>query len=510
LLRVDTRAQGGRAVAATTGTEIRNVTGPLDYAFRTWTVVQDPDVFPEVGPLRGITAVPDSFEGEFVAASMNLQRLFDTKDDARTTDPVVTDAALSVRVEKIARAIRDVLKRPDIIAVQEAENLDVLRAVALAAGGYDAHLLEGNDLGGIDVGFLTRRDRVEVQSVGQEGRDIRQGNGFLWDRPPLVLHATVLGVPLTAIAVHLRSLLDAEDATVAAKRRGQAEGLRDIVRQRVSAGEQVMVLGDFNMFEDDPLMAVIRSGGPLTNLTDTLPPHENYSYVHDGIAQTLDHILLSAGLRERLNHTQFARINADYPAAWHGDLARAERYSDHDIPVVYLDQQPFTILSAAGVSNAATFLGGSIAPGELVSIFGRWRAQSQPWVFFNDQLVRAFYGDANQVNVHVPANLQPGTVALIRVESGGRITNTVRVPVAAAAPGIFGIRGDVLPGNTIEIYATGARPESVLVLIGGRPAEVLYAGEQGGLLQVNVRVPTGVTTDNTTVVLAAGDAVAVR
>jgi uncharacterized protein (TIGR03437 family) len=131
-------------------------------------------------------------------------------------------------------------------------------------------------------------------------------------------------------------------------------------------------------------------------------------------------------------------------------------------------------------------------------------------VFFNDRLVRAFFGNDTQVNVRVPEDLQPGTVALMRVESGGRITNTVRVPVAAAAPGIFAVRGDVSPGNAVEIYATGARPEGISVLIGGRPAEILYAGEQGGVLQVNARVPQGIPESGARVVLASGDAVAVR
>lgn len=532
-IRVDSRAQGGPALDVTTGTEIRNVTGPLDYAFRTYTVAQDADTRIEAGPMRGLTAVPDAAAAEFVVASMNLERLFDTKDDPGTSDPVVTQAALTARVEKIARVIRDVLKSPDLIAVEEAENIDVLREVALAAGGYDAHLLEGNDIGGIDVGFLAKRGRVQVESVVQAEREIRQGGGFLWDRPPLMARVSVGGIGFTAVAVHLRSLLDSEDATVIAKRRAQAEHLRDLVRARVTAGEQVLVLGDFNTFQFDSLMDIIRSGGPLQILTDTLPPHENYSYVLDGVAQTLDHILLSQGLQPRLVRTQYVRINADFPAASRGDLARVERYSDHDVPVAVLSLAPEPLqLTPLGVTNAATYLTGSVAPLELVSIFGRGFG-SGARVFFDGIPATTLFSSAGQVNAVVPAGLQPRTTTAIRVETDGRAANTVIVPVSSAAPGIFVTsrdggrnQGAILNqdssvngpanaaprGSIIQIFATGASPASsrVMVTIGGRRAEILYAGEAPGMatgaLQINARVPVDAAPGDAAIVLYAGDA----
>jgi uncharacterized protein (TIGR03437 family) len=529
MLRVDSRAQGGPAVDVTAGTAVRNVSGPLDYAFRTWTVAQDMDTPVEVGPLRGVVTAHTPLQPEFVVASMNLERLFDTTDDPGTSDPVVTEPALTARVEKIARVIRDVLRMPDIIAVQEAENIDVLRAVATAAGGYDAHLLEGNDIGGIDTGFLTRRGRAAVQSLTQEGRNIRQGGGFLWDRPPLIARMSVQGVEFTAIAVHLRSLLDADDPAVAAKRRAQAEGLRDLVRARATAGEQVLVLGDFNMYQFDPLMDTIRSGGPLTLLTDTLPPHENYSYVFDGVSQTLDHILLSAGLRRRLVRTEYIRINADFPAGWRGDLARVERYSDHDVPVVYMSLVPDLLqISPASVTNAATFLSGSVAPGELLTIFGRGFGPDSR-VSFDGLPVTPYYAGSSQVNVIAPVRLQARSSTTIRIATGDAMTNSVVVPVARASPGIFvisreagrnqgailnedsSVNGPANPavhGSVIQIFATGVVADrgSVAVRIGGRPAEVLFAGQAPGLLagviQLNARVPEDAAPGDVTIVLS--------
>ena len=95
-----------------------------------------------------------------------MLRVFDTVNDPGY-DPVLTPTAYSNRLAKASRVIRDMMQMPDIIGVQEVEKLAVLQDIAarvnsdaVAAGGtdppYAAYLEEGNDVGGIDVGFLVR------------------------------------------------------------------------------------------------------------------------------------------------------------------------------------------------------------------------------------------------------------------------------------------------------------------------------------------------------------------
>ncbi|HYO80266.1 MAG TPA: lamin tail domain-containing protein [Bryobacteraceae bacterium] len=540
LLRVDTRAQGGPALNVSSGATVSNLLGPLDFAFRTYTVAQDPLL--TAISAGGRTPEPARFPNarEFVVASMNLQRLFDTRDDPGTSDPVLTPAAVENKVAKIAATIRTLLHSPDIIGVQEAENAEVLRAVARAAGEYDEYLREGNDIGGIDVGLLVKRGRVQVVDITQEGTELMSGSGRLWDRPPLVARLRVEGAPITAIVVHLRSLIDAEDPVVAAKRRGQAEFLRALVARRTSAGEEVFVLGDFNNYQFDELMTLIRSGGDLTNLTDILPPGENYSYVHDGVTQTLDHILVGPGARSRVTAAQFVRVNADYADIRRNEPARPERYADHDVPLGYFSLSPETLqVVAAGITNAATFLSGPVAPLEIITIFGRaFAADSR--VLFDGQFAEMVYAAAGQVSAVVPAQLQFRGATAVQVETAGVRTPAVEVPVVPAVPGIFVIareggrnQGAVLnqdssvngPGNpaprgsVVQIFATGggmpgtssgamqlAAPAAVL--INGRRAEVQYAGPAPGLitgaLQVNVRVPEDIGAGDAELVIAVG------
>src|SRR5262249_54905914 len=136
------------------------------------------------------------------------------------------------RLNKASLLIRTILNMPDIIGVEEMENLSTLQAVAdkiqqdagAAQPIYAAYLAEGNDPGGIDVGFLVKVSRIAVTDVTQYGKTITftQPDGTaatLNDRPPLVLTASIktsgkeLPLPLTVIVNHLRSLNGIDDET---------------------------------------------------------------------------------------------------------------------------------------------------------------------------------------------------------------------------------------------------------------------------------------------------------
>jgi predicted extracellular nuclease len=87
-------------------------------------------------------------------------------------EPILTATAYANRLNKASLAIRNVLRSPDVIGMVEIENLTVLQTLAtkvntdaVAAGqpnpNYVAYLVEGNDIGGIDVGFLVKSGKSE-------------------------------------------------------------------------------------------------------------------------------------------------------------------------------------------------------------------------------------------------------------------------------------------------------------------------------------------------------------
>ncbi|MFN7923843.1 MAG: lamin tail domain-containing protein [Bryobacteraceae bacterium] len=414
---------------------------------------------------------PVSSPGDFTFASMNLRRFFDTVDDPNSGDIVVTQDAFDRRVAQVAAAISGPLQSPDVIAVEECESLAGLSAIAMRVGGYRAFLEEGNDPGGIDVGFLVKTSRVTVESVTQEGKTATYttpagGTATLHDRPPLVLQATIGGFRFRAIAVHMRSLLNADTPEVQAKRRAQAQAVGEFARRHQAANpsDGLIVLGDFNSFAFDAgLVDVVgiiqRTVTPaLENLSPSLSLEEGYTFIEQGVAQTLDHALVNPALRQRWSRYRVAHLNAGFaePA-----------YSDHDplLASFFLDPAASRI-SAAGIVNAAGYRTGPVAPGEIVGIFGRDIAPGTPVTIAGAPVqANSYPGFALAV---VPAGLSGE--AAIRVGD----SNEVRVPVADAAPAIFAATRN---GEFIDLYVNGVDPAETSVWIGIHRAETVTTAD---------------------------------
>ncbi len=387
-LRLDSDALVGAAkLDVTSGATLTNVTGVLDYAFRCYTILPLPGNQTQASLVGNISAtpVPEATTDEFTVASFNLERFFDTTDDPGVTDVALTPDGFARRLQKASLAIRNVLRLPDIIGVEEMENLTTLQTLAskintdaVAAGNSDpkyvAYLEEGNDPGGIDVGFLIKSTRVTVVTVTQEGKDttfVNPANNqseTLNDRPPLLLRALVQApnrarFALTVIVNHLRSLNSIEDPTsgnrVRHKRRAQAEYLATLIqtRQAADATERILSIGDYNAFQfSDGLVDVVGTikGTPvaatqvvlasadlvnpdLTDLIDLVPAPQRYSYSFNGNAQAIDHELVNAPLLRHFSKLIYARTNADFPAIYRNDSTRPERLSDHDPAVAYFN-----------------------------------------------------------------------------------------------------------------------------------------------------------------------------
>lgn len=403
-LRVDSNGQdvfsGTQTTEVTTGAGVTNITGVLDYASRAYTILPDLGGQGAVTGNRTFSAVNARAPLQFTVATSNLERFFDTVDDDGISDVAVDSTAFTNRLGKVALQIRDVMRLPDIIGVEEVENIGVLTAIAnrvnADSGGavnYVAYLFEGNDPGGIDDGFVVNANRVLVREIYQEGKDtkyINPNNGqpeTLNDRPPTVLKATIVepnSVPrdITVIANHLRSLNgveDVNDSRVRVKRLRQAEYLGQLIEtlQSGPAAEAVLAVGDFNAFEfsdgyvdvigtikGTPVPAnqvVVASGAvpnvgmPLVDLIEADGTANRYSYVFDGSAQSLDHVLASQVAANMFDHIEWGHSNADFPESLRGDFTRPERLSDHDPVVAYFRLTAQTTTTLTALPNPAPF-----------------------------------------------------------------------------------------------------------------------------------------------------------
>ncbi|HYP06348.1 MAG TPA: SBBP repeat-containing protein [Bryobacteraceae bacterium] len=209
------------------------------------------------------------------------------------------------------------------------------------------------------------------------------------------------------------------------------------------------------------------------------------------------------------------------------------------------------VVLPAGIVNAASNQADVIAPGEILLVYGTGFGPAQMAngtlvngalatsaggvrVLFDDLPAPVLYAKQNQVAVIVPYGVAGRSSVAMQLEWEGQRTTPIRLTVGGAAPGLFtadssgtgqasAINQDGTPnsasnpapaGSVVSLYATGEgllsppgaegrivtteRPVlPVNVLINGIPVTPEFAGGSPGsfvgLLQVNVRIPAGVS-----------------
>jgi predicted extracellular nuclease len=329
--------------------------------------------------------------------SQNMLRFFDDVanspgiDDCANTNPGSSDVcptteAFDIRLAKMSLQVRTVLRAPAVLAVEEMENIDALTSLANRIHAddpsltYTPYLVEGNDIGGIDVGFLVRGD-VAVNAVTQLGKNTMTVDGcgtnppcLLNDRPPLLLDAAFGGHRFAVLAVHNRSLSGIDDPSdgprIRAKRLEQAQYVGAIVQSwqtggafalpdgdvvpNADASVPLVVVGDYNAFQYtdgyvdvvgeiagtavetentdweapvvSPKMTQKCKASAIGSADEILP----YSFSFDGYVQELDHALFTS-ITQCVGLSR-AHGNADVPEGGSeaSDPTTAARSADHD------------------------------------------------------------------------------------------------------------------------------------------------------------------------------------
>ncbi len=285
---------------------------------------------------------------QLLVLSQNMNRLFDDVDDGNN-EKRLSRERFRQRVTAAAEKFGGRYGLPQIIALQEIENLNVLNRIAAAietgyATRYRAILLPGNDLSGINVGFLVHPD-IEVRRVEQLFRERRFGaeGEPLFSRPPLALEACLVEKCLTLLNLHLRSMRGIDDSRrgprVRRKRLRQAETVAawSDRLQKSNPPTSFMMLGDFNALtpaDEFVDVAGILRGNPrsqgtalrgrdliepdLVDLTASIPASKRYSFLYRKQKQQLDYMLVNRDFDGELEAIGFSRI--DYGFSDHAGL----------------------------------------------------------------------------------------------------------------------------------------------------------------------------------------------
>lgn len=369
---------------AKVGDRVTGLAGALDYSMGVYRVqlIAAPNLIPASSTIKTRQATLQQPSG-FSVATFNLANLFDTFDDPETEDSVLSAAEYQRRLKKRALAIHNDLAEPAIIAVQEAENLSVLQALAARPeieAEYGIVWVDGPDRRGIDVALFYRTDRIVIvdyqsrqgctsliDGLGPDGnRDMTNpqnsitcdtdGDGVLdgnrlFSRPPLVVHLRVCQdgcqtgtaanegqMELRVIIGHLKSKIEDVNTIqyTAARRIEQAQFLARLIQEILSAvpADNLILLGDLNDYPDSVPLSILTSLG-LRDLVQWVDKSERYTFIYRGVSQVLDYVLDNLSLSLVPVGVTPVHVNADYPAAFDGVAGTSYRSSDHDPLVVH-------------------------------------------------------------------------------------------------------------------------------------------------------------------------------
>jgi hypothetical protein len=361
--------------------------GPLGYEFGGWEIWAWDELAITPGP-SVVHPVRPAGPGEMTIASLNMFRLYDDIDDPGIQDDVVSSAEYLARRTKFRRYILEVLRAPDVIGLQEIEKLDILLALAAdieaedPSVSYSAHLVPGNNIYGMNVGYLVR-DTVESVTVTQLGfDDILIGWGYkLFDHPPLLIEGTWVGdggasFSFASLNNHTRSLSGVDepfDDFAREKRFQQAQSIASKAQdfQTAEPNTPLVLIGDYNAFEftdgyvdvigqirgevtpdHNVLSGPVITAPPLANEIEGMPAGERYSYLYRGTHQVFDHALTSRAAQPYVTDQLYGRGNADSPGIFITDDTVPARSSDHDGMVLYLDTA--SVLFADGFETGDT------------------------------------------------------------------------------------------------------------------------------------------------------------
>ncbi len=284
----------------------------------------------------------------FIILSQNMNRLFDDIDDGNR-EKILSSTEFRRRVLQAVHKFAEDYSMPQIIALQEVENLNVLQQIAAQIReqheiDYQLVLLPGHDPSGINLGFMVQSGIV-IRSRQQLFRDRKLpfDGSHLFTRPPLHLEVCYQSRCLALLNLHLRSMRGIDSADkgerVARKRLRQAEMLAVWINryQQIEADTALLVLGDFNALtpaDQHVDVAGIIRGSPdntrarlmsrdlldpdLIDLTRQIPAAQRYSYIFRQNRQQLDYMFASQSFARRLDGISFGSI--DYSFSDHAGL----------------------------------------------------------------------------------------------------------------------------------------------------------------------------------------------
>lgn len=356
------------------GTTVSDLVGIVDFAFGAYRI--QPTKAPSFNYALRPT-VPAVGSGNIKVASFNVLNYFNG-DGFGAGFPAARGATTMAEFTRQRTKIIEALKQMnvDVVGLMEMENdgdgpnsaiADLVNGLNTAIGAvtYDYILDPVGSNGNLGTDAIKQAIIYKIATLNPDGASVADTNSAYsvngYARHPLSQTFKVVenGEKFSIIVNHFKSKsrgkaigadLDQNDGQACYNdcRKKQAAQLLNFLAQvkTTSADNDVILLGDFNANEQEDPIDMLRAGG-LTNLIT-----DNYSFVFDGNAGSLDHAFVTSELTANVTGAEKWHLNADEPQLKDYNQeynpayvyrADAFRSSDHDPILVGLNLKPNTL-----------------------------------------------------------------------------------------------------------------------------------------------------------------------
>lgn len=336
--------------------------------------------------------------GDIRVAAYNVLNYFTTLTSQNSSARGARTAEqLAIQESKIVAAINGL--DADVVALQEIENSvklgeptdEALQALVAALnaqagpGTWDYVRTPAALTDAAIVDFISNAIIFKPAAVTPVGDSFTQVDETVWDiaREPIGQTFAAGGIEFTVVANHFKS--KGGDGAEPADGQGQfnlerveqANALKALVESIPGeAGENVLLLGDFNAYSEEDPVQVFTDAGWSDLVADTTDGQ--YTYTFDGELGSLDHVIASPAMTAQVTGVGVWGINS---AEWSDrqyafaatEAGTVYRSSDHDPVVVGLSTTPppveidvVTINDLHGRLEAAPPAAGAAVLGGLV------------------------------------------------------------------------------------------------------------------------------------------------
>lgn len=391
------------------GDTVTGVTGVLDHTFGAYRI--QPTAPADYAAANPRPATPPAVGGTLRVASQNVLNYFPTLDAGTAAGRICgprqdQECRGADDADELARQRAKILAAlggldADVVGLLELENTpgvdpvgDLVAGLNGRAGATPYAAIDTGVLGGdaIRVGLIYRPSvvtpvgpfRVLDSSVDPRFDDTR-------NRPVLVqTFQTAAGGRFTLAVAHLKS----KGSACGADDPDTGDGQGNCNRTRTAAAQALadflatdptgsgdpdrLIVGDLNSYDhEDPIRTL--TGAGYTDQIERFGGENAYSYVFDGQAGYLDHVLASASLTGQITGAGEWHINADEPDVLDYDTSfkpaaqdalyapDAFRASDHDPALAGLALTPATAAACYGpVQQVAAYNPGPAGSGRPV------------------------------------------------------------------------------------------------------------------------------------------------